>query len=118
KGGRSGAALVPGDPDKSLIIQAVLQTSDKLKMPKGGRLRPDEIEALTEWVRAGAPWFNTAASPTTTAGADSAAGGGRGASAPLLRDQAGAARVLVVSAARSRAGAGGVARLVGEDRHR
>ena len=70
KGGRSGAAVVPGDPDKSLIIQAVLQTSDKLKMPKGGRLRPDEIAALTEWVRAGAPWFNAAAPTATTAAAD------------------------------------------------
>src|SRR5215207_3434485 len=70
KGGRSGAAMVPGDPDKSLIIQAVLQTSDKLKMPKGGRLRPDEIAALTEWVRAGAPWFNTAAPIATTTAAD------------------------------------------------
>ena len=50
--GRSGPALVPGDPDKSLLIQAVRQTSEKLKMPKGGRLKPDEIDALAEWVRA------------------------------------------------------------------
>ena len=53
KGGRSGPALVPGDPDKSLLIQAVRHTSEKLKMPKGGRLKPGEIEALAEWVRAG-----------------------------------------------------------------
>ena len=45
RGGRTGPALVPGDADKSLIIQAVRQTSEKLKMPKGGRLRPEEIEA-------------------------------------------------------------------------
>jgi mono/diheme cytochrome c family protein len=69
KGGRSGPALVPGDPDKSLMIQAVRQTGEKLKMPKGGRLRPDEIEALTDWVRAGAPWFNASASATTSAAA-------------------------------------------------
>src|SRR5262245_28148000 len=31
KGGASGPAIVPGDPDKSLLIQAVRQTSDKLK---------------------------------------------------------------------------------------
>jgi hypothetical protein len=55
-GGKSGPAIVPGDPDRSLMIQAVRQTSDKLKMPKGGRLRPNEVEALTEWVRAGAVW--------------------------------------------------------------
>jgi mono/diheme cytochrome c family protein len=72
KGGRSGPALVPGDPDKSLFIQAVRQTSEKLKMPKGGRLRPDEVDALSEWVRAGAPWFNASA-PTATAAASVAA---------------------------------------------
>src|SRR5438093_11909943 len=49
-GGASGPAIVPGAPDKSLLIQAVRQTNDKLKMPKGGRLRPDEVDALVEWV--------------------------------------------------------------------
>src|SRR4051812_46290127 len=66
KGGRSGPALVPGDPEKSLIIEAVRQTRATLKMPKGGRLKPAEIEALTEWVRAGAPW--PAAVQTASAG--------------------------------------------------
>src|SRR5262245_14038530 len=56
KGGASGPAIVPGDPDKSLLIQAVRQTSDKLKMPKGGRLKPDDVDVLTEWVKSGAPW--------------------------------------------------------------
>src|SRR2546422_7590215 len=51
KGGESGPAIVPGDPDKSLMIQAIRQT-DKLKMPKGGHLKPEEIDALTEWVKA------------------------------------------------------------------
>ncbi len=70
KGGRSGPAIVSGDPDKSLLIVAVRQTSENLKMPKGGRLTPAEIDALTAWVRAGAPWFtsvtNTAAAPALT----------------------------------------------------
>src|SRR6266536_519496 len=54
-GGASGPAIVPGDPDRSLLITAVRQTG-RLKMPKGGRLKPDEVEALADWVRAGAPW--------------------------------------------------------------
>jgi mono/diheme cytochrome c family protein len=69
KGGRSGPALVPGDPDKSLLIQAVRQTSEKLKMPKGGRLKPDEIDALAEWVRAGAVWPASASTTTASASA-------------------------------------------------
>ncbi len=56
EGGVSGPAIVPGDPDKSLLIQAVRQTNEKLKMPKGGRLKPDDIAVLTEWVKAGAVW--------------------------------------------------------------
>src|SRR4029079_12313621 len=64
RGGKSGPALVPGDPDKSLIIEAIRQTRPTLKMPKGGRLKPSEVDALTEWVRAGAIW--PAYEPTST----------------------------------------------------
>src|SRR5271154_7187499 len=56
KGGKSGTALVPGDPDKSLLIQAVRQTNPKLKMPMGGKLKDQEIEDLAAWVKAGAKW--------------------------------------------------------------
>jgi mono/diheme cytochrome c family protein len=55
KGGKRGPAIVPNDSEKSLLIQAVRQTGD-LKMPKGGKLTPEEVESLTEWVRMGAPW--------------------------------------------------------------
>src|SRR5499427_26306 len=66
KGGRSGPAVVPGDPDKSLLIAAVRQTG-ALKMPKGGVLKSDEVSALVEWVRSGAPWPAVAATPTANA---------------------------------------------------
>src|SRR5580658_4732518 len=39
KGGSRGPSLVPGDPDKSVLIQAVRQTDPKLKMPMGGKLK-------------------------------------------------------------------------------
>jgi len=55
KGGSRGAAIVPGDPDKSLLIQAVEQTGD-LKMPKDGKLSPEEVQTLIAWVKMGAPW--------------------------------------------------------------
>ncbi len=55
KGGKSGAAIVPGNPNASLLVQAIRQTG-ALKMPKGGRLRPDEVDAIVAWIRAGAPW--------------------------------------------------------------
>src|SRR3978361_1418904 len=54
-GGKSGAALVPGDPDKSLLITAIRQTT-VLKMPMGTRLNDAQIEDLVAWVKAGAVW--------------------------------------------------------------
>ena len=80
KGGRTGPSIVPGDPDKSLLIQAVRQTREALKMPKGGRLRPAEIDALTEWIQAGAPW--PTAAPTSAGASVDKASAARGSPAP------------------------------------
>jgi hypothetical protein len=65
KGGAHGAALVPGEPDQSLLLRAVAYDG-KVKMPPTGKLRPEEIAALMEWVRMGAPW---PATQPTAAGA-------------------------------------------------
>ena len=56
KGGGSGPAIVPGDPEKSLLIKAVRQTDPHLQMPMGGKLKDSEIADLTTWVKAGAVW--------------------------------------------------------------
>ena len=58
KGGKSGPAIVPGDPDQSLLLQAVRQQHE-LKMPPQGRLKDDEIEQLASWVKSGAVWPQT-----------------------------------------------------------
>jgi mono/diheme cytochrome c family protein len=55
KGGKSGPVVVPGDPDKSLMITAVRQNTD-LKMPKNGHLTEAEITDLATWVKDGAVW--------------------------------------------------------------
>lgn len=54
-GGDTGPAIVPGDPDASLLIQAVRYDDPGLEMPPRGRLTNDEIALLEEWVRRGAP---------------------------------------------------------------
>ena len=54
-GGERGAALVPGDPEASLLVRAVRYEDADLAMPPKGKLREDEIELLVEWVRRGAP---------------------------------------------------------------
>ncbi len=54
-GGDSGPAIVPGDPEKSLLIKAVRYTDPDLQMPKKSKLAADQIAALEQWVRMGAP---------------------------------------------------------------
>ena len=56
QGGGRGPAVVPGDPEKSHLIQAVRQTHDDLKMPPKKQLTDEEIAALTKWIADGAAW--------------------------------------------------------------
>jgi hypothetical protein len=56
KGGDSGTALIPGDPDKSRIIQAVRYTNPDEGMPPKGKLPDAAIKDLETWVKMGAPW--------------------------------------------------------------
>ncbi|HKS36055.1 MAG TPA: DUF1549 domain-containing protein, partial [Verrucomicrobiae bacterium] len=55
KGGDSGPALVPGEPDKSLLIETVRFGNEDLQMPPKRRLSDAQIADLVEWVRMGAP---------------------------------------------------------------
>ena len=54
KGGDNGPAIVPGDPDKSLLIKAVRRVSTDLEMPPKAKLPAEEIAILERWVKAGA----------------------------------------------------------------
>ncbi|WP_197446254.1 PSD1 and planctomycete cytochrome C domain-containing protein [Tautonia plasticadhaerens] len=54
-GGSSGPAVIPGDVEASLLIEAVRYTAPGLQMPPNEPLPPDEIERLEQWVRMGAP---------------------------------------------------------------
>lgn len=53
-GGDSGAAIVPGEPDASLLIKAIEYSDLNLQMPPDGKLSPDEIESLRRWIAEGA----------------------------------------------------------------
>ena len=48
-------AIQPGNPDRSLLIQAVHHANPDLQMPPSKRLPKDEIAHLEQWVRIGAP---------------------------------------------------------------
>jgi hypothetical protein len=56
RGGDSGPAIVPGDPERSLLMQAIQYAHDDLKMPPDKRL-PDRVVAdFAAWVKQGAAW--------------------------------------------------------------
>jgi hypothetical protein len=52
KGGESGAAVVPGDPDASLLIQALRY--ENYEMPPSGKLPANVIADFERWVKHGA----------------------------------------------------------------
>jgi hypothetical protein len=54
-GGDLGPSVVPGDPENSLLIEAVRYEDVLLKMPPEGKLPEDQIRRLVEWVEMGAP---------------------------------------------------------------
>jgi hypothetical protein len=54
QGGVSGAAVVPGNTEGSLLLRAVSYQDENLQMPPAGRLADHEIADLTAWVKAGA----------------------------------------------------------------
>jgi cytochrome c553 len=70
QGGGSGPAVVPGQPDKSLLIQAVRYTGETSKMPPKKQLSPEEIADLAQWIKDGAAWPQAAV--PVTAGKPSA----------------------------------------------
>ena len=69
-GGDSGEAIVAGDPEQSLMIEAIRYGG--LEMPPKGKLPAKQVEALTRWVKMGAPWPTEAAPAEAVAGEEPA----------------------------------------------
>src|ERR1043166_5679028 len=57
KGGETGPAVVPGDPEKSLLIHAIRYDADDLDMPPKNedRRTADQVRDFETWVKMGAP---------------------------------------------------------------
>ncbi len=56
QGGRRGPAIVPGRPDRSLLLRAVRHADPKLTMPPKKRLSDEQIADLERWIKDGAAW--------------------------------------------------------------
>jgi hypothetical protein len=56
KGGDSGPAIVPNDPHKSRLIEAIGYKNDELQMPPKGKLPDAVVQDFQSWIKMGAPW--------------------------------------------------------------
>jgi hypothetical protein len=57
RGGESGPAVIPGQPESSLLLQKITATDDTQRMPPAGegeRLSPQQQQLLQAWIAAGA----------------------------------------------------------------
>jgi hypothetical protein len=59
RGGDSGPAFVPGQPESSRLITAIHYDGD-LRMPPKGKLADEKICVLADWIRMGAAWPESA----------------------------------------------------------
>jgi len=55
KGGDTGPAIVPGDPGKSLLIEAIKYENSDIEMPPKAKMPAADIAILEQWVKMGAP---------------------------------------------------------------
>ncbi len=67
KGGDTAPAVVPGQPEKSLLVEAVRYGNVDLQMPPKGMLSKEQIADFEQWVRMGAPWPGGGAAATPVA---------------------------------------------------
>jgi mono/diheme cytochrome c family protein len=66
-GGDSGPVIVPGDPTKSRLVQAIGYAGE-LRMPPKQKLADEQVTTLTKWVKMGAPWPDAAGARTAASG--------------------------------------------------
>ncbi len=62
KGGTRGTAIVPGDPEKSLLFKLITHKEEPA-MPMGGKLSDAEIAVIADWIKQLQPKAIAAAAP-------------------------------------------------------
>jgi hypothetical protein len=55
QGGVSGPAIVPGEPEKSPLIEAIRYKNEDLKMPPEKPLSGEQVKDFVAWIKMGAP---------------------------------------------------------------
>lgn len=73
-GGESGPAIIPGNPDASLLLH-VVDKGEPYSMPPKEKLRKEEILAIKAWIKGGAGWPGDPAGVTSKASGPSTSSG-------------------------------------------
>ena len=60
KGGDSGPSIIPGKPEKSLLVEAIRYLEPDFQMPPKSKLTDSQIKDIEIWISKGAPWPNEA----------------------------------------------------------
>jgi len=68
-GGETGPSVVAGNPEESLLIEAISYSNRDLQMPPKEKLAPAIVDDFRRWIESGAPWPEE---PVPLAGGDSA----------------------------------------------
>ena len=55
EGGDTGEAVVPGEPDESLLLVALSYENEELEMPPDGKLSDRVVMDMRQWIEMGAP---------------------------------------------------------------
>ncbi len=70
KGGDQGPAVNLDKPDQSLLLEMLSYKDDEHQMPPTGKLKQEELDLISEWLRKGAPYDGSSegapASPTSS----------------------------------------------------
>ena len=56
KGGDTGPALVRGNPEDSLLVEAIRYQESDFQMPPKGKLKESQIGEIETWIKNGAFW--------------------------------------------------------------
>jgi hypothetical protein len=54
RGGATGPAVIPGDPDGSMLIRALDYASETARMPPRGKLPESKVDPVRRWIATGA----------------------------------------------------------------
>lgn len=56
RGGQTGPAIDEKTLEKSLFLEMLTFKDEEHSMPPDGKLKPPQLEILTQWIKMGAPW--------------------------------------------------------------